>query len=269
MTRFVLGLAILIACNPAFAQNAQTVTVHNLTLVNLTQVPVEDYQQIVQFALDNKDIPATPDVIPNRVRYALQTRGYFRAEVGDAETTIVSESPTEKVVDVAVRVNPGSIYKLEMLRFGGNKAFDVFSAEQLRSHFPISPGDVFNNEKVRVGLDNLRKLYADEGYINFTPVPTTEVVEELKAIILQIDLDVGARFYFGDLNLANLRLKPEMVQALDADWSLRKGTPYSPTGLDAFVKQHSGFFPDGFRPERNFAIHQDVKSKTVAVEVLP
>ncbi|MGA8878046.1 MAG: POTRA domain-containing protein, partial [Candidatus Korobacteraceae bacterium] len=178
MTRFVLGLAVLIACNPAFAQNAQTVTVRNLTLVNLTQVPVEDYQHIVQFVLDNKDIPATPDVIPNRVRYALQERGYFRAEVGDAATTIVSENPTEKVVDVAVRVNPGSIYKLEMLGFGGNKAFDVFSAEQLRSHFPISPGEVFNTEKVRVGLDNLRKLYADEGYINFTPAPTTEVVEE-------------------------------------------------------------------------------------------
>ena len=113
----------------------------------------------------------------------------FARRLAIAETTIVSENPTEKVVDVAVRVNPGSIYKLEMLGFGGNKAFDVFSAEQLRSHFPISPGEVFNTEKVRVGLDNLRKLYADEGYINFTPAPRTEVMEELKGIFLQINLD--------------------------------------------------------------------------------
>ena len=264
MTRFVLGLAVLIACNPAFAQNAQTVTVRNLTLVNLTQVPVEDYQHIVQFVLDNKDIPATPDVIPNRVRYALQERGYFRAEVGDAATTIVSENPTEKVVDVAVRVNPGSIYKLEMLGFGGNKAFDVFSAEQLRSHFPISPGEVFNTEKVRVGLDNLRKLYADEGYINFTPAPRTEVVEELKGIFLQINLDVGARYYFGELE--NLPLKPEAMQAMVTDWSSLKGKPYSPTELEEFMKQHSEFWPTGFQFDRNVGIHEDPKTHTVKVQ---
>jgi hypothetical protein len=229
-------------------------------------VTVEDYQQIVQFALDDKDIPATPDVIPSRVRYALQERGYFRAEVGDAETTIVSESPTGEVVDVAVRVNPGSIYKLQELILAGNRAFP---AEQLRAQLPFSPGDLFTTEKVRVGLDNLRKLYADEGYINFIPVPRTTVFEDRRGIMLRITFQEGARFYFGDLNLTGLPLKPGTAQALEADWSLRKGESYSPTGLDAFLKNHSGFFPDGFDPERNLAIHQDVKSHTVTVEVLP
>src|SRR5271165_2118374 len=227
MTRFVLGLAVLLASTSSFAQDAQTITVRNLTLVNLTQVPVADYQQIVQFALNNKPAPATPAAISQRVRYALQERGYFRAEVGDPETTLVSEGPTEKIVDVSVRVNPGSIYKLDMLGFGGNKAFDVFSAEQLRSQFPISTGDVFDAEKVRVGLDNLRKLYADAGYINFTPAPRTHVVEESKGIFLQINLDVGSRFYFGDLKLRAALNHP------DAE------------------------------------VHQDVKTNTVAVEIVP
>lgn len=273
MKRFALALALLLACHSGLAQNthpAQTVTVRNLTLVNLTQVPVEDYQQIVQFALGQdhrgNDWPA---VIPHRVRYALQQRGYYRAEVADAQTTILSETPDEKIVDVAVRVDPGSVYKLDQLMLGGNKAFEVLSADQMRAHLPISPGDIFDVEKVRVGLENLRKLYSDDGYINFTPVPRTEVIEATKGVILEISLDVGARFYFGELNLTALRLRPEVTQAVIADWSSLKGKPYNETELEDFMKQHLEFLPSGFRPERNLEIRQDAKSHTVAVEVLP
>lgn len=269
MTRFVLGLAILLASTSALAQDAQTITVRNLTLVNLTQVSVEDYQQIVQFALNNKPAPATPAAISQRVRYALQERGYLRAEVGDPETTLVSESPTEKIVDVSVRVTPGSIYKLDMLGFGGNKAFDVFSVEQLRSHFPISPGEVFNTEKVRLGLDNLRQLYADAGYINFVPTPRTHVVEASKGIFLQINLNVGSRFYFGDLKLGATSNRPDASSILNYDWSSLKGKPYSGTQMEDFMKQHSELLPAGFRPERNLEVHQDVEGHTVAVEVVP
>jgi hypothetical protein len=96
MRRFVLALAIVFACNAAAAQNKQVVTVRSLTLVNLTLVPVDEYQEIVQFALSTGPLTNDfPSSIRERVRYALQERGYFRAEVGDVETTVVSETPTE------------------------------------------------------------------------------------------------------------------------------------------------------------------------------
>lgn len=280
MTRFVLGLAILVACITASAQSTQAITVRNLTLVNLTQVPVEDYQQVVRSVLDpfkcdcekslcdcsQENTQIGPDAIPARVRDALQQRGYFRAEVSDSEITIVGESPSEKIVDVAVRVNPGSIFKLNSLILGGNRAFDIYSPEQLRTHMPISPGDVFDTEKVRVGLENLRKLYADEGYIDFTSVPKTKVVEQLKGIILQISLIPGDRFYFGKLDLNHLWPMPEAAQTMAADWSSLKGRPYSPSELDAFMKQHSEVFSGDFQLDRNVGIHEDPKTHTVIVE---
>lgn len=280
MTRFVLGLAILVSCNPAFAQNAPTITVRNVTLVNLTQVSVEDYQQIIQSAtepfkfdceksscvgnLDNA--LRAPDVIPIRVHEALQERGYYRAEVGRPEVTLVSESPTEKIVDVAVRVNAGSVYKLGLLILAGNRAFP---ADELRAQLPFKPGEVFNTAKVRLGLDNLRKFYADQGYINFTPVPDTQIVDERQAITLKITLDEGKRFYFGDLNLTSLALQPEAAQAMAADWSSVKGRLYSGTELEGFMKQHSEYLPSGFQPKRNLEIRQDEKSKTVTVDIVP
>jgi outer membrane protein assembly factor BamA len=268
MTRFVLGLAILVACTSAFAQSTKTVTVRNLTLINLTQVPVEDYQQIVQFALNDKNraVSFSPELIPARVLDALQQRGYFRSEVGDPEITVVSEGPTEKVIDVAVRVKTGPVYKLRMLILAGNRAF---RADELRAQLPIKPGEVFNTEKLRVGLDNLLKFYVDEGYINFVPCHDIEVFEDTTEIGLKITFKEGARFYFGGLNLSRLPLNAEAAQTIAADWSSLKGQPYSDTELRDFTKQHSEVLPNGFLPEQNLEIRQDLKTHTVAVEVVP
>lgn len=269
MTRFVLAFAILFASNAALAQNAPSISVRNLTLVNLTQVPVEDYQQIVQFALSDdarRDLLAD---IPQRVHYALQERGYYRARVSDPETTVISETSTERVVDVAVRVETGSRYTLEAIIFRSAKAFEIFSTEQMRAQFVISPGDLFDVEKVRKSIDNLRKLYADDGYINFTPVPNTEVVEPTKSITLSVDLDVGRRFYFGDLKPTGVSGHPDATSTLISDWATLKGKPYSGTELQDFMTEHSELLPSGFRPERNLQVRQDAKSYTANVEVLP
>jgi outer membrane translocation and assembly module TamA len=269
MPRFVLAFAILFASNAALAQNTPSISVRNLTLVNLTQVPVEDYQQIVQFALSDDNTKFSPGDIPQRVRYALQERGYFRAQVGDAETTVVSETPTESVADVTLRVEAGSQYTLREIILRGVKAFDVFSTEQMRAQFVISPGDIFDTEKVRKSIENLRKLFADDGYINFTPAPETQVQDETKTIVLSVSLDLGPRFYFGDLVPTSASGSPGAASTLISDWAALTGKAYSGTELEDFMKQHGKLLPSGFRIDRNLQIRQDVKTKTVNVEVLP
>ncbi len=269
MPWFVLAFAILFASNAAPAQNTPSISVRNLTLVNLTQVPVGDYQQIVQFALsDNVRGDLLAD-IPQRVRFALQERGYFRARVSDPETIVISETPTQKVVDVTLRVEPGSRYTLDSIILQSAKAFEITSADQMRAVFVIFPGDLFDVEKVRKSIDNLRKLYADNGYINFTPVPNTEVSEATKSVILTIDLDVGARFYFGNLRISATSPHPDAASTLISDWVSLKGKPYSGTELENFMQQHSERLPSGFRPDHNLKIRQDPQSKTVDIELLP
>src|ERR1017187_9533404 len=118
MTRFALALAFLLASKAAIAQGAMpanSVTVRNLTLVNLTQLPVEDYQQIAQDIESRRYQSDWPSEIRNRVHYAFQQRGYFRAEVGEAESTVITEIPGEMVIDVAFRVNAGSLYHLDSI----------------------------------------------------------------------------------------------------------------------------------------------------------
>ncbi len=269
MTRFALALALLFAGNAAPAQDAvpaKSVTVRNLTLVNLTQLPVDDYQQIVRDVQNGQDQVGWPVDIPGLIREALQRRGYFRAQVGEAETTVVSETAIEKVVDLAFRVDAGQIYKLESLQLPG---CNFFPPDQLRAQFPISPGELFDVEKVRLGLISLRKLYANSGFINFTPVPNTDVVNQTHRIKLAVSCDEGARFYVGDLKLTGLPPQSQAARTLTADWASLEGKLYNPKETEDFMKRHQELLPSGFRAERNLAIRQDVKSHTVEVELLP
>ena len=270
MKRFALALVLLSisARGAAVTQNStpqKSLTVRNLTLINLTQLPVTDYEQIVQEIESRRYESNSPTEFSELIRYALQERGYFRPEVGEAEITVISETPAEMVVDVNVRVNPGSLYRLDEIRLQGYKAF---SPEQLRAQFPISPGELFNVEKVRKGIENLRRLYADNGFINFTPVPDTEVLDPGNRLRLTVTLDEGDRFYFGDLKVTGLLQNLEAAQTVTADWASYKGKPYSFTGLEKFLEQHQ-LLPPGFRPEQNLSIRQDAKSHTVTIEVLP
>lgn len=269
MKRFILSLTLFsISAGGAAAQNSvpkKEVAVRNLTLINLTQLPVTDYEQIVRDIESRHYESDPPSEFSSRIRYALQERGYFRAEVGEAEITVVSETPEQMVVDVSVRADLGPVCWLDSIVLKGYKALPP---EQLRRQFPISPGEVFDVDKVRTGLDNLRKLYADAGYINFTPVPDTELLDSGNRIRLTVIFDEGARFYFGDLKFTAVLRSTEAAQAVTADWASYKGRPYNWTELEAFMKQHQLLSP-GFRPEQNLSIRQDAKFHTVTIEILP
>lgn len=69
----------------------------------------------------------------------------------------------------------------------------MFPAGELRPQFPIAAGEIFNTAKIRQGLDALRKTYASNGYVDFTPVPVTIVDDKDRTVSLQIDLQEGPR----------------------------------------------------------------------------
>jgi outer membrane protein insertion porin family len=138
-----------------------------------------------------------------RVRLAYQDRGYFKVIVNDPQTKIRDTGHTGfhiplimhgpgKVVDITVPVNEGDRYRLKAINFHGGKAITNYA--QLRPMFAIKDGEIFNRSAVGKGLENLRKAYGEYGYINFTPVPTTNIDDEKKTITLDIDLDEGKQY---------------------------------------------------------------------------
>ena len=139
-----------------------------------------------------------------RVRNEYQNRGYFKANVVQPKTQIhdtghkgfhipLAQGGSGKAVDITMPIEEGERYTLGSITFKNNKA--VSNVKALRALFPIKDGDIFSKEKVGKGLENLRKAYGEQGYINFTSVPDTRFDDERKVIFLDIDVDEGKQFY--------------------------------------------------------------------------
>jgi len=138
-----------------------------------------------------------------RVRDEYQQKGYFKALVQDPKTKIRDTNSIKwykpysrshgKAVDITMPVEEGDRYRLKEIKFTGNKA--IKDTTGLRRMIPMKDGDIFDVEAMRKGLKNLRDAYGQYGYINFTPVPNTEIDDEHKLITVTFDLDEGAQFF--------------------------------------------------------------------------
>jgi outer membrane protein insertion porin family len=139
-----------------------------------------------------------------RVRRAYQNKGYFKVIVEDPQTKVRDTGHSGfripllmagkgKAVDITVPLEEGQQYRLKEIQFTGNKA--ITNTKVLRSAFNMKDGDVFNLDALAKGLDELRKMYNSQGYINFTSVPDPRPDDEHKTITWVIDLDEGKPFF--------------------------------------------------------------------------
>jgi len=236
------------------------IRLRNLTLIGPSQISPAEQQQIA--AEIEKLNPATMDSassisassideISERLRYALQKRGFFKALVSDPNVTIVGESASEEVIDANYYVELGRQYRLKEITFANNadpKKGLAFSASELRQSFPISDGEIFDTDKIRIGLEKLRQLYADKGYLNFTPVPDAQADDGPGSISLQIDLDQGAVFRIGALLLEGVEPARGVGEKLLEAWKPYEGQIYSQQLLENYIHENAAHLSWKARP---------------------
>jgi len=138
------------------------------------------------------------------VRGAYQDRGYFKALVNDPKIAtrdtgggfripwIKSGRPGRKV-DITIPVVEGERYHLGDMTFKNSTLFQD-PDKVLRTLFLMGNGDVFDVSKVRKGLEEMRKVYGEFGYINFVASPETEINDEARRIDMTFNVEEGKQF---------------------------------------------------------------------------
>ena len=90
-------------------------------------------------------------------------------------------------------VSEGNLYSLHRFSFVGMKLFrtpDLIA----RQVFRMNNGDPFSTEKLQKGLDDLRKLYGNFGYIDFVGSPDPEPINDHE-VDVTVDVDEGHQFF--------------------------------------------------------------------------
>ena len=136
------------------------------------------------------------------VRRVYQDKGYANAAVEEPKTQIRDQGglnwftfrPNKgKRIDILLPIEEGARYKLGTITFSGINP--RFNPKALRAMFAIKDGDWFNATAIGKGLDNLKKAYGADGYINFGAVPAQKFDDQKKTVSFNIDVDEGKQFY--------------------------------------------------------------------------
>lgn len=251
----LLYILLISACAGAqTATREPEITVRNLALNTSPDVLPVDAQQHIIWSIQGRTYKLDYlQEIANRVRYGFQMYGYFQAEVERLSSTVVTETPQREIVDIALSVNQAEQYRLKDISFTGEK---VFSIDGLRAQFPIADGDIFNTEKIRQGLDALRKIYSAKGYLNFTPVPNTRTDRTSQTISLIVDIDEGVQYRIGSLLLDGPEPQPGVGAKLLENWKQYEGEIYDPHILMQFLRDNAALLPAGVSL-KNLVRHQD------------
>ncbi len=140
-----------------------------------------------------------------RIRVAYQDHGFFMAKVLDETVSVedrgghgwrlplVKPNNPGKFADITLPVEEGRQFKLRNANFVGVKVFREPSV--LLQLFGMKQGDIFSTDKLRKGIESLRKTYGTLGYIDFVPEPSFDPIPNTDQIDLTLTADEGKQFF--------------------------------------------------------------------------
>ncbi|MFN3324460.1 MAG: outer membrane protein assembly factor BamA [Bryobacteraceae bacterium] len=147
------------------------------------------------------------------IRQFYMERGYFMARPGEPTVNIYDVGGGQfrvplfymnkpgKRADISIPIEEGRQYRLGRINFAGVKLFRT-PESLMRPLFQMSEGEVFSTAKLRKGLENLRKLYGEFGYIDFVPEPDINPIPGTDRIDLTISVDEGKQFFVRRIDFA-------------------------------------------------------------------
>jgi outer membrane protein insertion porin family len=145
------------------------------------------------------------DIDRHLITQGYQDRGYFFAKTLDETVSIKHKGgrgwrlplikPNRQGIsaDITIPVEEGRLYHLRNANFVGVKLFR--EPQVLLNLFQMRQGDIFSTDKLRKGMENLRKMYGQFGYIDFVPEPSFDPIPDTDQIDLTITADEGKQFF--------------------------------------------------------------------------
>jgi hypothetical protein len=177
--------------------------------------------------------------LEERVRALFQNEGYFGASVTNLRIKPSDPLAVPKPATLETEVVEGPQYRLAEITFSGNH---VVSAAALRNAFSLKKGDLFKVDKVRSGLESLRKLYVRRGFLDFTAEPGTENLSNA-TVRLAITVNERTQYHMGELKIL---AKKELADRLYGEWKLQAGSVFDFTYPDKYISANRAWLPQGF-----------------------
>ncbi len=196
--------------------------------------------------------------------------GYEMVQVGEPVTRIF-EGPrgyipmfrkTKQQFYIEIPVDAGEQFRLGKLEISN---CDPLRCEALQRLFGLNTGDVVNFKKVKDALENIKKIYGNFGYINWSYIPDQNFDQKAKTMDLSFKFDPDAQFFVRRITfVGNTKTRDKVMRR---EFALEEGKVFSQQALDVSVLRLNqlGFFDK--IEEKDYEVKPDPKTKTVDVNI--
>jgi outer membrane protein insertion porin family len=209
----------------------------------------------------------------SRVQNFYQEHGYFVARTTDSTVTmrqiiphgtkiwLIKPNKPGTVADISVAVDEGRKYHLSKITFTGVKFFRTPEA-LMRPLFGMQTGDTFSTAKLRKGLENMRKLYGQFGFIDFVAEPDFNPDLKSDTIEMSLAVDEGKQFFVRRIDFSgNTTTRDKVIRR---ELLIDEGDMYNNQlwELSVLRLNQLGYF-EQLKPEEAAEIKRDTKTNTV------
>ncbi len=195
--------------------------------------------------------------------------GYWQVQVGEPITRIFEGSrgalpmfrKTKQQFYVELPIDAGDQYRLGELTL---KDCGILKCEALANAFGLKKGDVVNFKKIKDTLDNIKKLYGNMGYINWSYLPEQNFKPD-KTIDLTFTLVPDKQFTVPRIQFqGNTKTRDKIMRR---EFILEEGRTFSTYALEMSVLRLNqlGFFDK--IEEKDYEVKPDEKTGQVDVNV--
>ncbi len=196
--------------------------------------------------------------------------GYMQVQVGEPLTRIF-EGPrgmlymfrkTRQQFLVDIPIGAGDQFRVGELKL---ENCGIFNCEALVKAFGLEPGDVVNFKKIKDGLENIKKLYGNVGYLDWSYLPEQTFNEEEKTMNIAFEFQPSKQFFVRRINfLGNTKTRDKVMRR---EFILEEGKMFSTQALDVSILRLNqlGFFEK--IEEKDYEVKPEEKTATVDVDV--
>jgi translocation and assembly module TamA len=157
--------------------------------------------------LDRQWLERFRDQIPEMARRALEPFGYY-----DASVSVSEEVLDGNVHRLHVKVDPGRPVRIQSVKVelkgpgAGEKPL-----RELVETFPLRQGEVLLHQKYETAKGSLRSRALDLGYLDADfPIHVVRVSRKESRADIELALETGDRYYFGEIRLTGAPEYPEL-----------------------------------------------------------
>ncbi len=216
----------------------------------------------------------------DRIRVGLQQKGYFTARVIDRKITMRDVQTTNKFrlpiiqkkktrigkrADLDITVDEGKLFTLAKVNFNGVKLFKTPDA-LMTPLFGMKEGDVFGTQKLQKGLESLRKLYGEFGYLDMVPEPSFEPDTQTGKMELTLSIDEGKQFFVRRIDFSgNTTTRDKVIRR---ELLIDEGDMYNSRFWELSILRLNqlGYF-EVLKENESVDIKRDTKNNTVDLTV--